>query len=143
MRPGGCPRRRDADAASQGSDFFTIYVRPTAAPLAPVDGARPSHDDERLPDEIRYVKFSGISWTHDSEGFFYQVRVARVPRRACADGSLSYAITQRFAARESHGEASGDTAGTETESDKNAMLYYHRIGTDSVSPRARVSCAWY
>ena len=57
----------------QGSDFFTIYVRPTSAPLASVEGAQPSHDEGRLPEEIRYVKFSGISWTHDSKGFFYQV----------------------------------------------------------------------
>lgn len=32
-----------------------------------------SHDDGRLPEEIRYVKFSSITWTHDSKGFFYQV----------------------------------------------------------------------
>ncbi|KAI0722036.1 prolyl oligopeptidase [Cerioporus squamosus] len=90
-----------------GSDFFTIYVRPTSAPLASVDGSSVSHDDKRLPEEIRYVKFSGITWTHDSKGFFYQ----------------------RFPARDSHGSATDDLAGTETQSDKNAMLYYHRLGT--------------
>ena len=57
----------------QGSDFFTIYVRPTSEPLAPVPSAEVSHDDKRLPDEIRFVKFSSISWTHDNKGFFYQV----------------------------------------------------------------------
>ncbi|OSD01749.1 hypothetical protein PYCCODRAFT_1368709 [Trametes coccinea BRFM310] len=90
-----------------GSDFFTIYVRPTSAPLASVNGSKVSHDDQRLPEEIRFVKFSGISWTHDSKGFFYQ----------------------RFPSRESHGSAADDLAGTETQSDKNAMLYYHRLGT--------------
>ncbi|KAJ3476870.1 hypothetical protein NLI96_g10855 [Meripilus lineatus] len=90
-----------------GSDFFTIYVRPTDAPLATVNGTNVSHDTGRLSDEIRFVKFSSITWTHDSKGFFYQ----------------------RFADRESHGSAAEDKAGTETESDKNAMLYYHRIGT--------------
>lgn len=59
----------------QGSDFFTIYVRPTSAPLvASPDGTRPSHDEGRLSEEIRYVKFSGITWSPDSKGFFYQVR---------------------------------------------------------------------
>jgi hypothetical protein len=28
----------------------------------------------RLPDELHFVKFSSIAWTHDSKGFFYQVR---------------------------------------------------------------------
>ncbi|TFY82919.1 hypothetical protein EWM64_g1087 [Hericium alpestre] len=36
----------------------------------------------------------------------------------------------RFPERESHGAADSDKAGTETDSDKNAMLYYHRLNTD-------------
>ncbi|KZT27069.1 hypothetical protein NEOLEDRAFT_1194599 [Neolentinus lepideus HHB14362 ss-1] len=94
-----------------GSDVYTVYVRPTSAPFAEVDGKRPNHndpnDDGRLPDEIRFVKFSGITWTHDSKGFFYQ----------------------RYPAGEYHGASKDDKAGTETQDDKNAMLYYHRIGT--------------
>lgn len=31
--------------------------------------------------------------------------------------------------RASHGSAVSDAAGTETDSDKNSMLYYHRVGT--------------
>ena len=57
----------------QGSDFYTVYVRPTSAPLASQGEAQVSHDDERLQDEVRFVKFSSISWSHDSQGFFYQV----------------------------------------------------------------------
>lgn len=40
-----------------------------------------------------------------------------------------YSHAQRMPSRESHGSADEDLAGTETDSDKNAMLYYHRIGT--------------
>ncbi|TFL05465.1 prolyl oligopeptidase [Pterulicium gracile] len=92
-----------------GSDFTTIYVRPTAEPLVqdPNSDKRPTHHDKRLPDEIRFVKFSSIGWTHDSKGFFYQ----------------------RFPDRESHGLATEDKAGLETTGDTNAMLYYHRVGT--------------
>ncbi|KAH9938686.1 prolyl oligopeptidase [Fomitopsis serialis] len=92
-----------------GSDFFTIYVRPTSAPFASKEGSdvHPVHTEGALPDEIRFVKFSAITWTADSKGFFYQ----------------------RFPTRESHGSADEDKAGTETDMDKNAMLYYHRIGT--------------
>ena len=36
---------------------------------------------------------------------------------------------QRFPTRDSHGSAADDVAGTETQSDKNAMLYYHKLGT--------------
>ncbi|KAH0836753.1 prolyl oligopeptidase [Lanmaoa asiatica] len=90
-----------------GSDFCTIYIRETSKPLATVDSKRVEHHESRLSDEIRFVKFSSISWTHDSKGFFYQ----------------------RFPSRESHGLATEDKAGTETTGDKDAMLYYHRVGT--------------
>ncbi|KAF8548935.1 hypothetical protein OG21DRAFT_1422158 [Imleria badia] len=94
-------------SASSGSDFCTIYIRETSKPLAAVDGKHVDHDESRLSDEIRFVKFSSISWTHDSKGFLYQ----------------------RFPSRESHGLATEDKAGTETTGDKDAMLYYHRVGT--------------
>ncbi|EGN96818.1 hypothetical protein SERLA73DRAFT_124603 [Serpula lacrymans var. lacrymans S7.3] len=90
-----------------GSDFFTIYVRSTSEPLATVNGERPDHHATRLAEEIRFVKFSDIAWTHDSKGFFYQ----------------------RYPGRDSHGLATEDKAGTETTDDRNAMLYYHHIGT--------------
>lgn len=88
-----------------GSDFCTIYVRRTSDPLAP--GVDEDHHIKRLSEEIRFVKFSGITWTHDSKGFFYQ----------------------RFPNRESHGSATEDKAGTETTHDQDATVYYHKIGT--------------
>ncbi|KAF9240642.1 prolyl oligopeptidase [Melanogaster broomeanus] len=90
-----------------GSDFYTVYVRETSKPLAAVNGKRVDHSESRLTEEIRFVKFSSIVWTHNSKGFFYQ----------------------RFPSRESHGLATEDKAGTETTDDKDAMLYYHKLGT--------------
>lgn len=84
-----------------------------------------SHDDGRLPDEVRFVKFSSVTWTHDSKGFFYQVRVS------CSSHEKRnlHNVFQRYPERKAHGSAADDVAGTETESDMNAMLYYHRVGT--------------
>ncbi|BGP07293.1 hypothetical protein JCM10049v2_003124 [Rhodotorula toruloides] len=89
-----------------GSDWSTIYVRPTSSPHNPQQEV--GKDEGRLEhDVIRFVKFSGIGWTKDSKGFFYQ----------------------RFPARAEHGADTDDKAGTETDKDVNALLYYHKIGT--------------
>ena len=52
----------------QGSDRTNIYIRSTDDPLVDAE------NDKHLPDELRFVKYSSIVWTHDSKGFFYQVR---------------------------------------------------------------------
>src|SRR5712672_3436370 len=52
----------------QGSDFTSIYIRSTEQPLVDAE------NDSRLADELRFVKYSSIAWTHDNKGFFYQVR---------------------------------------------------------------------
>ena len=44
--------------STSGSDWQELHVRD-------VDNARD------LPDTVKWVKFSGISWTHDNKGFFY------------------------------------------------------------------------
>ena len=54
----------------KGSDVITIFVRSTDSPFTKDEGA---HDSGRLPDELKFVKFSSINWTPDSKGFFYQV----------------------------------------------------------------------
>ncbi|EJU06084.1 hypothetical protein DACRYDRAFT_19397 [Dacryopinax primogenitus] len=84
-----------------GSDFFTVYVRDTTAKWTG------NPEDGKLKDEVRFCKFSDVTWTHDETGFFYQ----------------------RFPTRPEHGAATEDKAGTETTMDTNAQLYYHRIGT--------------
>ncbi len=52
------------------------------------------------PDHIRWIKFSGMSWTHDSHGFFY----GRYPAPAADDNKVFSKIEHR-------------------------KLYYHRVGT--------------
>jgi prolyl oligopeptidase len=77
--------------SESGSDWVKIHVRETkdGAPL----------DLESTP--ITWAKFTGIEWTHDDKGFFYN----RYPAPA----------------------VDSDKAGTETGSNKNATIYYHQL----------------
>lgn len=65
-----------------GSDWEAIHVMDVAT-------------GKKLPDVVRWVKFSGIAWTHDDRGFFYS-RFAEPPageralRRAVADQKVYY-----------------------------------------------------
>ncbi|KAI8053783.1 prolyl oligopeptidase [Syncephalis plumigaleata] len=61
------------------------------------------HAGEDLVDEIQWAKFTGIVWSQDEQGFFY----SRYPEP----------------------NVSKDKAGTETGSNQNCMIYYHRLGT--------------
>ena len=76
-----------------GSDWVTIKVRPTKA----AESADMQHD------EIKWAKFTGITWLHDDSGFFY----TRYPAPSQADMD----------------------AGTETNANTDGMLYFHRLGT--------------
>nr|CRX78967.1 hypothetical protein ls5930a1_00049 [Leucosporidium scottii] len=89
-----------------GSDWMTCYVRPTDTPHKP-DQTVGKDEGKLETDVLRFLKFTGIGWTKDSLGFFYQ----------------------RFAERKEHGGEEDDKAGTETDADLNAMVYYHRVGT--------------
>src|SRR5258708_2562555 len=69
-----------------GADWQTLHVRD-------IDSGKD------LPDEVRWMRFSGISWTNDSKGFFYS-RFPEPPKGKSLEAALS-------------GQA----------------IYYHRIGT--------------
>ena len=73
-------------AATGGADWETVRIRDVAT------GAD-------LADEVAWVRFSEISWTHDSNGFFYS-RYPEPPRNKVLEAALS-------------GQA----------------VYYHRLGT--------------
>lgn len=53
------------------------------------------------PEVLEKIKFSSISWTHDNKGVFY----------SC------------------YPEQQGKTDGSETTSNENHKLFYHRLGT--------------
>jgi prolyl oligopeptidase len=72
--------------ATGGADWETVRVRKVAT-------------GEDLPDEIAWVRFSELSWTHDSQGFFYS-RYPEPPKNKVLEAELS-------------GQA----------------VYYHRLGT--------------
>lgn len=73
----------------QGSDFYTVYVRRTSEPFAAIGGQPNDHHAKRLAEEIRFVKFSSITWTHDSKGFFYQVGLEYFHLGSDPEGALS------------------------------------------------------
>jgi len=75
--------------SASGSDWEEFRVREVAT----------ARD---LPDHLRWIKFSGASWTHDGKGFFY----SRYP------------------------EPVGRGADTLTGVNRFQKVYYHRLGTD-------------
>jgi prolyl oligopeptidase len=78
--------------AASGSDWNEVHIREVAT-------------GRDLPDVIRWVKFSGLSWTHDHAGFFY----SRYPTPANENPLLA---VNRF-----------------------HKLYYHRVGTEQNADR--------
>jgi len=103
--------------ARSGSDWNTIHVMRVS-------------DGGVLSDKIEWVKFSGISWTHDEKGFFYSryptPREFSAPAQdaTVADGTATAAAQQADP---------NYKRGTETSSVKNHQVFYHRVGTDQCS----------
>ncbi|PWZ03608.1 hypothetical protein BCV70DRAFT_197810 [Testicularia cyperi] len=105
--------------SKSGSDWIEIFFRETAKPFRLPDGSynsdgtiKLSKDElakyidatggpDRLSDRLEHVKFSGASFTHDDKGVFYQT-------------FPSVSVTDK---------------GTETDANKDAQLWYHRLGT--------------
>lgn len=84
-----------AYALSQGgSDWETVHVLDVAT-------------GKNLSDEVRWVKFSGISWTNDNRGFYY----SRYPEPPKSEESQ---INQKVV---------------------NQKLYYHKLGTPQADDR--------
>jgi prolyl oligopeptidase len=70
-----------------GSDWETIHVLDVAT-------------GKQLPDQVRWVKFSGISWTNDNQGFYY----SRYPQPPSGEREINQKVV-------------------------NQKLYYHKLGT--------------
>ena len=70
-----------------GSDWETLHVMDVAT-------------GKQLADTVRWVKFSGISWTNDEKGFFY----SRYPEPPSGEQAISHAVVDQ-------------------------KLYYHALGT--------------
>jgi len=49
--------------SQRGSDWYTIYVRETSSPHEPAQAK--GEDKGRLPDVVKHVKFSGITWMRE------------------------------------------------------------------------------
>jgi prolyl oligopeptidase len=76
------------ELSESGSDWKTIHIMNVSS-------------KEKLPEELKLVKFSRIAWTHDHKGFFYQ----RFP------------------------DPASKSDGTETQQVKDQKTYYHRLGS--------------
>lgn len=105
--------------SKSGSDWTEFFIRETTKPfkldssdynpngtikLSKEEHAK--HVDatggkDRLPDKLENVKFSGATFTHDDKGIFYQT----FPTASVTD------------------------KGTETDANKDAQLWYHKLGT--------------
>lgn len=97
--------------ASCFASGFSVFFRSTDTPFAPDCPIVKDADkggDSRLPDELHHIKFSDATWSHDDQGIFYQT----FPKPEAKS-----------------------TLGSETDPNKEAKLFYHKIGTEQSQDR--------
>lgn len=90
---------------SEDGSYVAYEVKKSGSDWATIY-VRDTKTKKDLNDELNWVKFSVISWTPDNKGFFYG--------RYKEPKSI---MSQK------------DKAGEETDSSKNHMIFYHRVGT--------------
>ncbi|GAC1409495.1 MAG: prolyl oligopeptidase family serine peptidase [Gemmatimonadaceae bacterium] len=84
-------------AASDDGRYLAYSISPSGSAWQELH-VRDANNGRDLPDIVRWVKFSGISWTHDNKGFFYS----------------------------RYDEPTSGNQMTNT--NRNHKLYYHRVG---------------
>ncbi|HEY0776416.1 MAG TPA: prolyl oligopeptidase family serine peptidase [Gemmatirosa sp.] len=92
-----------------GADWRTVHVRRLA------DG----HDTD---DVVRWIRYSGVSWTKDGQGFFY----TRYPEPAAPNGG------QTTSGQTTGGQTTGAaalSAHSLAGASRDPAIYYHRLGT--------------
>ncbi|KAH9293646.1 hypothetical protein KI387_041148 [Taxus chinensis] len=90
-------------AISENGEFLAVGLSSSGSDWVNIKVIRIT-DKSTEPDSLSWVKFSSITWSHDSKGFFY----SRFP--APKEGELD--------------------AGTETNINLNHQLFYHFLGTE-------------
>ncbi|KAL4218360.1 hypothetical protein ACF0H5_023097 [Mactra antiquata] len=88
-------------AYSESGDYYAYGLSEKGSDWITIKFKKaPSGED--LPDVLKRVKFSSMAWTHDDKGLFYN----------------------------SYPDQEGKSDGTETTSNLNQKLFYHRLGTN-------------
>ncbi|KAL5013132.1 hypothetical protein ScPMuIL_007402 [Solemya velum] len=90
-----------SSAFSENGEYFAYGLSESGSDWIRIKFKRAPHGED-LKDILEKVKFSSMAWTHDNKGIFYN----------------------RYLDQE------GKSDGTETTSNLNQKLYYHRLGTD-------------
>ena len=107
--------------SKSGSDWSTIYFRETTKPFvtpAPDEKSANTGGPDRLSDALQYLKYGGVTWTHDDKGVFYK-RFPAPKLRKRAESSVI----------EPQDDDSEPDHGTNTDLSQHAQLYYHHLGT--------------
>ncbi|CAI5736591.1 unnamed protein product [Hyaloperonospora brassicae] len=103
--------------ARGGSDWQTIHVLDVQDEGTTV-----------LEDTVEWVKFSGISWTHDDKGFFY----SRYPPLA---KTVQGGAKNEEHEEKEHEEEAAVEKGTETDANMNHQVWFHTLHTSQAQDK--------